>query len=131
MSNKKFSKLAVLSLLGALALTGCSSDDDEIYAKPSDYKDAIVEVDGYDEKIHNDVLKIIYDAMHDGSVASKTLDKVLYRFAESVYGPYNKVTRSENDDSITLKEAAANAKLVGEGVDYTTVNTFIKAHKSY
>ena len=53
MSNKKFSKLSVLYLLGALALTGCSSDDDEIYAKPSGYKDPIVEVDGYDEKIHN------------------------------------------------------------------------------
>ena len=131
MSNKKFSKLAVLSLLGVLSLAGCSDSSSKIYAKPSNYKDEIVEVEGYeDQKIHNDILKIIYDAMHDGDVPAKTLDKVLYRFAESVYGPYNLVTRSEKDESITLKAAAANAKEVGTA-DYSTVNAFIKAHKSY
>ena len=127
MSNKKFSKLAVLSILAALTLTGCS-DDSEIYAKPSDYKDAIVTIDGNEEKIHNDILKIIYDAMHDGSVASKTLDAVLYRYAQSVFGSYNKIARSSSDESTTLKEAAANVIDNGEkGV----VNEFIKAHKSY
>ena len=69
MSKNNFKKLAVLSLLGIFALTGCSSDD-EIYAKPSNYDYPIVTIKDVDEKIHNDILKIIYDAMHDGSVAS-------------------------------------------------------------
>ena len=126
MSNK-FGKLAVLSLLGVLALTGCK-DSKEIYAKPSDYKDPIVTIDGNDEDIHNDILKIIYDAMHDGSVASKTLDAVLYRYAQSVFGSYNKIARSSSDESTTLKEAAAN---VNDNGEKTVVNEFIKAHKSY
>ena len=127
MSNK-FRRLAVLSLLGIFALTGCSNDDDEIYCKPSDYKDAIVTIEGNDEKIHNDILKIIYDAMHDGSVASKTLDKVLYRYAQSIFGSYNKITSSPSDESITLKEAAKNA---GQGGDISITNQFIKEHKAY
>ena len=127
MSNNKFRKLAVLSLLGIFALTGCS-DDDEIYAKPSNYKDEIVTIEGNDEKIHNDILKIIYDAMHDGSVASKTLDKVLYRYAQSIFGSYNKITSSESDDSITLKEAVKNAR---QGGDISITNQFIKEHKAF
>ena len=127
--NNKFRKLAVLSLLGVFALVGCNSDDDEIYAKPSNYNDEIVTIDGNDEKIHNDIMEIIYDAMHDGSVASKTLDKVLYRYAQSVFGSYNKIARSASDDSTTLKEAAANAR--DDGLDKTVVNEFVKAHKSY
>lgn len=135
MSNK-FGKLAVLSLLGVLALTGCK-DSKEIYAKPSDYKDPIVTIDGNDEDIHNDILKIIYDAMHDGSVASKTLDAVLYRYAQSVFGSYNKIARSSSDTSITLKRAAESAKpektVDPEACDdnHHDVNEFIKAHKSY
>ena len=126
MSNKNFKRLAVLSLLGIFALTGCN-DNKKIYAKPSDYKDPISTIDGNDEDIHNDILKIIYDAMHDGSVASKTLDAVLYRYAQSVFGSYNKITLSDNDTSTTLKEAATH---VGEA-DESITNEFIKAHKAY
>ena len=126
MSNKNFKRLAVLSLLGIFALTGCN-DNKKIYAKPSDYKDPIITIDGNDEDIHNDILKIIYDAMHDGSVASKTLDAVLYRYAQSVFGSYNKITLSDNDTSTTLKEAATH---VGEA-DESITNEFIKAHKAY
>lgn len=124
MSNKKFSKLAVLSLLGVLALTGCDSSSDEIYAKPSNYEDSIVEVDGKGkDDIHNDILEIIYDSMHDGSTPSKVLEKVLYRYAESIFGVYNNVTLKGRDE-VTLKEAAtAN--------DETKTNAFIKKHKAF
>ena len=128
MSNKKFKRLAVLSLLGIFALTGCS-ESKEIYAKPHDYNDPIITIDGNDEKIHNDILKIIYDAMHDGSVASKTLEAVLYRYAQSVFGTYNKITRSVTDSSTTLKEAAADVE--DNDGNYDIVNAFIKAHKAY
>ena len=121
MSNK-FNKLAVLSLLGVLALTGCDSSSSEIYAKPSTYKDEIVTIDGNDKKIENDVLSIIYDSMHDGSVPSKVLEKVLYKYAESVFGVYNKVT-AKGEDVITLEEAArANS---------TKIKDFVRQHKAY
>ena len=118
MSNKRFPKLAVLSLLGVLSLTACNSSSSEVYAKPSTYKDPIIEVEGSTEKIHNNILSIIYDSMHDGSVPSEVLSKVLYAYAESVFGTYEE-----------LKAAKENAELVGS--DYAIVNAFIKAHKSY
>ena len=127
--NNKFRRLAVLSLLGVFALVGCSDDDSEIYCKPSNYKEEIVTIDGNDEKIHNDILKIIYDAMHDGSVASKTLDAVLYRYAQSVFGSYNKIARSASDETTTLKEAVKN--FWEDSTDKSILDGFIKAHKSY
>ena len=127
MSNK-FTKLAVLSLLGVLALTGCDSSSSKIKAKPSNYNDPIVTIDGNDQKIHNDVLKIIYDAMRDGSIPSKTLEAVLHRYAQSIFGSYNKITRFANDESITLKEAAAD---VISNSTKEIVNQFIKEHKVF
>lgn len=127
--QNKFSKLAVLSLLGVLALTGCDESTSKIKAKPSNYNDPIVTIEGNTEKIHNDVLKIIYDAMRDGSIASNTLDKVLYRYAQSIYGSYNKLTLSDNDESITLKEAAAD--LHTNSTTHEVADNFIRAHKVY
>ena len=123
LNKKKGLKLAVLSIVGLLGLTAC--DDDEIYSKPSDYNDPIVIIDG-DKNIHNDVLSIIYDAMHDGSVSSKVLDEALYRYAVSVFGEYNKVTATS--DAVTLKDAYTSFMY---GNDLTKINAFIKAHKSY
>ena len=122
MSNKKFNKLAVLSLLGVLALAGCDSSSSEIYAKPSDYKDEIVTIDGNKDKIQNDILSVIYDAMHEGAVPEKVLEKVLYKYAESVFGVYNKVT-AKGEDVITLEEAAA--------IGSTKTKDFIRQHKAY
>ena len=133
MSNK-FSKLAVLSLLGVLALTGCdSSSSSEIQAKPSNYEGEIVTIEGVDEKIHNNILKIIYDAMRDGSVASKTLDKVLYQYAQSIYGSYNALTLSDNEKGTTsLKEAAEEIdRTNGAGQANGVADQFIRDHKVY
>ena len=130
MLSKKFSKLAVLSLLGAFALTGCdSSSSSEIKAWPKNYNDEIITIDGYDEDIHNNILKIIYDAMRDGQVASKTLEQVLYRYAQTIFGSYNKVTLADNEQgSITLKAAAADVKQNG---NFEIADQFIRAHKSF
>ena len=123
MSNKKkFTKLAVLSVLGMLALTGCN-ESSEVYAKPSNYEDPIVTITGSEEEIHNDILEIIYDSMHDGSAPSKVLEKVLYRYAESIFGVYNNVT-AKGREEVTLKEAAtAN--------NQTKTDEFIKKHKAF
>ena len=128
MSNKKFPKLAVLTLLGALSLVACS-EDSEIKAKPSNYDDPIITIDGYDEKIQNDIISIIADQIHDNNLPSETLNKVLYRYAQSIFGAYNKIAQSDNDDSITLKAAAKNA--ADNSADKTVLDDFIKAHKAY
>ena len=124
-NNKRFTKVAVLSVLGMLALTGCNNSSSEIYAKPSNYEDPIVTFDGNEDKIHNDILEIIYDSMHDGSAPSKVLEKVLYRYAESIFGVYNDVT-AKGREEITLKEAAtANEQSINK------TNEFIKKHKAF
>ena len=134
MSNKKnFSKLAVLSLLGILSLTACDSSDSEIVAKPSNYNDPIVDIQMEDfdsKKIQNDIMSIIDDQIHDNGIGSQTLDKVLYRYAQSVFGVYNKEARADNDTSITLKAAVASAKLVGTQ-SKDDAKAFIRAHKAY
>ena len=128
MLNKKFSKLAVLSLLGVLGLTSCGSSD-EIKSHPSNYNDPIITIDNETEKIHNNILKIIEDQFHDGDLPSKTLDKVLYRYAQSIFGAYNKVALSDGDTSITLKAAALDANPNLQ--EHTICDPFIRAHKVY
>ena len=127
-------KLAVLSLLGILGLASCGeSTSSEIYAKPSNYDDSIVTItDGEGKEhgkddIHHDVLSIIYDAMHEGNLASSVLDKALYNFAESVFGVYNTVTK-DSRDVITLKKAYYE---LTQGNGFDVINQFIKEHKSY
>ena len=129
MLNKKFPKLAVLSLLGVLALTSC--DEDEIASKPTNYDDPIVFVDEGDElsKIHNNLVSIIADQMQEGDLPSKTLDAVLYRYAESIFGAYNKVSQADKDTSITLKEAAKD--IASNSATHQKADEFIRAHKVY
>ena len=130
MSNK-FSKLAVLSVLGLLSLTACSSSSSEIYAKPTNYKETIINVEGSTEDIHNNILSIIYDAMHDGSVGSKVLAKVLYAYAESVYGVYNPVTRKAGSTEVTLKDAYLGTADGASEAQVAKLKEFIRKHKAY
>lgn len=132
MSNKKFPKLAVLSLLGVLGLTACGSSTDEVKSLPSNYNDPIITIDDETEEIHNNINKIIADQLHDGELPSKTLDKVLYRYAQSVYGAYNKVTLADGDTSVTLKEATKIARSNNDSTeDLEKLYKFIRAHKVY
>jgi len=125
--NKKGSKIAVLSVIALLGLTACN-ETSEIYSKPSNYDDPIISIDGNEDDIHHNVLSIIYDAMHDGSLTSNVLDKSLYNFASSVFGYYNDVTAPTDYDGVTLKEAAED---VQANAGYAKAIEFIKAHKSY
>ncbi|MCD8209317.1 MAG: hypothetical protein LUC31_00665 [Coprobacillus sp.] len=127
MSSKKFGKILGLSLVGCFCLAGC----DDIQAKPTDYDDKIVSIMGYDEEIYNNVMNVIYDALHDGSLASDVLDEVLYQYAISVFGRYNKVTNPDSS-STTLKEAVADAtNHIEKGASASVANEFIKGHKAY
>ena len=116
MSNKKFTKLAVLSLLGVLGLTACNKTSDEVYAKPSTYDDKIITVDGATDDIYNNLLKIIYDSMHEGSAPSKVLDKVMFKYSESIFGAY-----------ADLKAAAADVSTT----EHSVIDPFIRNHKVY
>ena len=130
MSNK-FTKLACLSALGLLSLTACSSSSSEIYAKPSNYDSAIISVEGNTDEIHHNILSIIYDAMHEGSVASNVLSKVLYAYSESVYGVYNPVTRKAGSTEITLKDAYEGTLAGAPAEKVANLKEFIRKHKAY
>ena len=126
MSNKKkFTKLAVLSVLGLLTITAC--DDDEIVAKPTNYDDPIIEIAGNEDEIANNVFSTIYDALHDGSIDAEVLSKILYEYAESIYGSYNGYTK--NLSGTTLEKAYKNA--ISNDADKSVVKDFIKKHKVY
>ena len=132
MLNKEFPKLAVLSLLGVLGLTACGSSTDEVKSLPSNYNDPIITIDDETEEIHNNIIKIIADQLHDGDLPSKTLDKVLYRYAQSVYGAYNKVALADGDTSVTLKEATKIARSNNASTeDLEKLYNFIRKHKVY
>ena len=132
MLNKKFPKLAVLSLLGVLGLTACGSSTDEVKSLPSNYNDPIITIDAETEEIHNNIIKIIADQLHDGDLPSKTLDKVLYRYAQSVYGAYNKVALADGDTSVTLKEATKIVRSNNASTeDLEKLYNFIRKHKVY
>ena len=144
MSSKKNVRLAVLSLIGLLGLTACgnTASSDEIYSKPGNYNDPIVTING-DSDIHHDLMKIVYDEMHEGSLATKTVDKLMYRYAESIFGVYNRVTKKAGSTEITLKRAWEDASLYAESVeaheldnnvaihDPVDAKAFVKLHKSY
>ena len=115
MLNKKFTKLAVLSLLGVLGLTACNQTSDEVYAKPANYDKEIITIDGNEEKIYHNILSIIYDSMHDGSASSKVLDKVLFTYSESIFGSYADLKAAKEDATAT----------------HDVIDPFIRAHKVY
>lgn len=135
MSRNKGVKLAVLSLIGIFSLAGCGeSEDSEIYSKPSNYDSSIISIEGNSDEIYHNLLSIIYDAMHEGSLSGNVLDEALYRYAASVFGTYDEVTRANGSTETTLKDAVADitfdvdGNVTGGG---DTVKAFIRAHKSY
>ena len=125
--RKKVIKFAALALLSTFALAACN---DEIIAKPNGYDDnsPVVNIDGTD--IYNNNFKDIYDSIRDGNLASDVLDQLLYQYAVSMFGNYNKVTAakiSENQfGEITLKQAVKSLK--GDKAD---AKKFITDHKAY
>ncbi len=135
MPSKKFAKLAVLSLLGVLSLASCSSDEssDEIIAKPSTYWNPIVQIEDGEGKSHgldiwNNIQKIVYDAMREGDLKSEVMKKVMYMYAESIYGSYDAYTAKDyGNDYITLKAAVEDAKTS----THTEADKFIRAHRVY
>ena len=106
MLKNSFKKLGALTLLATLGLTGCSK---EIQSKPTNYDDKLLTFSDNSEIYHN-MVSIIQDAYRDGSLASDVLDQVLYQYAVSIFGRYNKVAKPYNLNDTTLKEVAKDIK---------------------
>lgn len=127
MANKKLSKVYILALLATVGLTACNK---EVIAKPTDYDNPIIEVEGSD--IYNNIMNIVYDGIREGSLASDVLNEVLYQYSVSVFGRYNKVSspkKSSLSEEVTLKEAVKDA--VSDSTTHPVADKFIKEHKAY
>lgn len=123
MQNKKlkiFSALAFASLFG---LTSCG----DIVAKPTDYDDKIMTVSDYDEDIYNNLMSIIYDAIHDTNIGSNVLNRVLYQYSLSIFGAYNTQISTRNKEETTLREAYDSATSSNTSV----AKQFIVDHSAY
>ncbi len=120
---KKLKIFSALALVSAFGLTAC----DDIVAKPTDYDATIATIDGYDEEIYNNLMSIIYDAIHDDSVGSEVLDRVLYQYSMSIFGAYNDQIDTRNKDEVTLREAYDSA--ISD--DKSVAKQFIVDHKAY
>ena len=121
MSNK-FKKVLAVALFSAIGLTACNN---EVHAKSSARvaNDTLITfTDSNKDEIYHNLLSIIEDAYRDGSLSSAVLDKVLYQYAVSVFGRYNKVAAPYDSTGITLKEAATDDSKTAE---------FIEKHKAY
>ena len=137
-SKRKILAVALLSIVG---LAACSST---VQAKPTDYDENLLTFENNDEIYHN-LVSIVEDAYHDGSLSSQVLDKVLYLYANSVFGSYNEVTKPDSlKDEVTLKTVAkdiyANSAKDAEGKYAGNTNAaalnsktvaFIDAHTAY
>ena len=116
MLNKKLSKLLVLGLSVTL-LAGCA----DIVAKPSGYDDdKILNIENLDKtgSEMNNMLKTIYDAMHDSSTLSTTtINLINEKLFTLYYGEYEKIDEVVNNYKTTN--------------DITNIKTFINEHKAY
>ena len=126
MSNKSLKKFLAVMLLSTIGLVACNND---VQAKPTNYSDDLVTFTDNQDEIYHNLVSIIDDAYRDGTLSSRVLDEVLYQYAVSVFGRYNRVAAPQNlgSDEITLKEAAA---AVSSG-DTAKADAFIGKHKAY
>ena len=126
MANKKLFKILALSTLGVLGLTACG----EIQAKPTNYSDPLITVEGYDKDIYNNLYSVVYDSIRDGNLGSDVLGEVLYRYATQMFGSFDKfVTPAPAEDEVTLTEAYLDITSVGS--DFSKARAFLNAHKVY
>ena len=75
MSNKGIKKVLAVALLSTMGLIACNND---IQAKPSDYKEPLITFTEEGDEVYNNLVSIIEDAYRDGTLASAVLDKILY-----------------------------------------------------
>lgn len=117
----KRNKILLVSILGLLALTGCSKD---VASYPAGGP-ILPQSEGNTGKIYNNELKSIYEDLRDGALAGDVLNKLLYNYATTIFGRFSNSAPSYSETvlgEITLSEAHNDA---------SKLNTFIEAHKAY
>ena len=92
MSNKRMKSFIAVALLSTMGLVACN---DNIQAKPTNYNDPLITFTEEGDEVYNNLVSIIDDAYRDGTLASAVLDKILYVYATSVFGTYNRVVTPE------------------------------------
>ena len=135
--RKNIIKITALALLSCFALTAC---DDDIIAKPTGYEDdnsPVVNISGFDGKVYNNNFTDIYDSIREGNLPQDVLNELLYQYATSIFGNYNKVTAAKITNNpygeTTLKAAVAGLTIVdgkATGGNATT-DKFIQEHSAY
>ena len=117
-NNKKF---LLVALLGVLGLTAC---DDDIASYPKD-GDILPPSEG--QKIYHNELSEIYENIRDGSLASDVLDKLLYEYANTIFGRYTAKAPSYS----TNDSNEQTLKAIVEGGDLAAQQKFAQDHKAY
>lgn len=136
MANKSLKKILAVTLLSTIGLVAC---DDEVKIKTANYDNPLIALTESEDEIYHNLVSIIEDAYRDGSLASATLDKLLYTYSVSVFGRYNRVAKPYNlgSDEITLKEAVkeiavdVDGNVTGPAESHANVDAFIENHKAY
>ena len=107
-------------LLGALGLVGC----DEVTAYPNT---GAILPPAAGQEIENNELESIYESIRNGSLSSDVLDKLLYEYANTIFGRYSSEAPSyrngEGEGEKTLQEV-----INGSDADK---EAFINNHKAY
>ena len=125
MKNKKLVVLA-LSAIGLLGLTACS----EVVAKATDYDSQLITVEGYEQKIYNNEISVVYDKIREGNISDDVLNELLYSYSITTFGYYNKyVSPAPAEGTITLEDAYLN--IVSNDADKSKARSFINDHKAY
>ena len=130
MSNKGVKKILAVALLSTMGLVACSND---VQAKSSNYNEPIISFTEEGDEVYNNLVSIIEDAYRDGTLASAVLDKILYVYANSMFGAYNRaVTPAPAEDDVTLEEAAADVEAHSSDLANASVaKKFLEKHKAY
>ena len=121
MARKLNKKILLVALLGVLGLTAC---DDDIASYP---KDGDILPPSQGQSIYHNELSDIYESIRDGSLASDVLDKLLYEYANTIFGRYTAKAPSYSTNESNEK----TLKAIVEGGDATAKQEFVKAHKAY
>ena len=121
MTRKLNKKILLVALLGVLGLTAC---DDDIASYP---KGGEILPPTEDREIYHNELSDIYESIRDGSLASDVLDKLLYEYANTIFGRYTAKAPSYSTNESNEK----TLKAIVEGGDATAKQEFVKAHKAY
>ena len=120
MATKLNKKLVLVVLLGALGLVGC----DEVAAYPDS---GAILPPAAGQEIYNNELESIYESIRDGNLPSDVLDKLLYEYANSIFGRYSSTAPSYRQGS---EEGEKTLQEVINGSD-ADKEAFINSHKAY